>query len=76
MPGKIRIIIADDHPIFRGGLRQIISADDSIEDNRERRITVKKALEIIHELKPGIAVLTLICLKKQVLMSLEEPKDS
>jgi len=56
LPGKIRIIIADDHPIFRGGLRQIISADESIEiigeaDNGE------KALEIIQELKPDIAVL-------------------
>lgn len=75
MPGKIRIIIADDHPIFRGGLRQIISADDSIEiigeaDNGE------KALEIIHELKPDIAVLDIDMPKKTGLDVIRELKDS
>ena len=75
MPGKIRIIIADDHPIFRGGLRQIISADESIEiigeaDNGE------KALEIIHELKPDIAVLDIDMPKKTGLDVLRELKDS
>ncbi len=28
---KIRIIIADDHPIFRNGLKQIIDEDEGIE---------------------------------------------
>lgn len=75
MPGKIRIIIADDHPIFRGGLRQIISADESIEiigeaDNGE------KALEIIQELKPDIAVLDIDMPKKTGLDVLRELKDS
>ena len=75
MPGKIRIIIADDHPIFRGGLRQIISADESIEiigeaDNGE------KALEIIHELKPDIAVLDIDMPKKTGLDVIRELKDS
>jgi len=75
LPGKIRIIIADDHPIFRGGLRQIISADESIEiigeaDNGE------KALEIIQELKPDIAVLDIDMPKKTGLDVLRELKDS
>lgn len=75
MPGKIRIIIADDHPIFRGGLRQIISADESIEiigeaDNGE------KALEIIHELKPDIAVLDIDMPKKTGLDVIRELNDS
>ena len=75
MPGKIRIIIADDHPIFRGGLRQIISADESIEiigeaDNGE------KALEIIQELKPDIAVLDIDMPKKTGLDVIRELKDS
>lgn len=75
MPGKIKIIIADDHPIFRGGLRQIISADVSIEiigeaDNGE------KALEIIQGLKPDIAVLDIDMPKKTGLDVLRELKDS
>ena len=28
---KIKIIIADDHPVFRGGLNWAISKDSSIE---------------------------------------------
>ena len=63
------------HPIFRGGLRQIISADESIEiigeaDNGE------KALEIIHELKPDIAVLDIDMPKKTGLDVIRELKDS
>ena len=61
MPGKIR--------------RQIISADESIEiigeaDNGE------KALEIIHELKPDIAVLDIDMPKKTGLDVIRELKDS
>ncbi len=75
MPDRIRIIIADDHPIFRGGLRQIISADKSIEilgeaDNGE------KALEIIQELKPDIAVLDIDMPKKTGLDVLRELGNS
>lgn len=53
---KIRIIIADDHPIFLSGLKQIIEEDENIDitgtaDNGE------KALQMIEELKPEIALL-------------------
>lgn len=53
---KINIIIADDHPIFRNGLKQIIEEEGNIEiigfaENGE------KAYEIIKELQPDIAVL-------------------
>ena len=75
MPGKIRIIIADDHPIFRGGLRQIISADESIEIIGEAE-NGEKALEIIQELKPDIAVLDIDMPKKTGLDVIRELKDS
>lgn len=53
---EIKIIIADDHPIFRNGLRQIIDGENGIKiigeaDNGE------KALELIREKQPDIAVL-------------------
>jgi len=63
MSNTIRIIIADDHPIFRNGLRQILEADQRIDiigeaDNGE------KALEVITEKKPDIAILDIDMPKK------------
>lgn len=56
MKNKKRILIADDHPIFRSGLRQVIesnlaydvvgAADDGV-----------AALELVRDLKPDVAVL-------------------
>lgn len=73
---KIRIIIADDHPIFRSGLKQIIEEDENIDiigtaDNGE------KALQIIEELNPDIALLDIDMPKLtglQVLKILHEKK--
>lgn len=31
MKGKIRIVIADDHPIFRRGLRQVVEAESDLQ---------------------------------------------
>lgn len=75
MNGKIKIIIADDHPIFRGGLKQILSDDKTLEilgeaDNGE------KALELIKELNPEIALLDIDMPKKTGLDVLRELKDS
>ncbi|HMS65143.1 MAG TPA: response regulator transcription factor [Ignavibacteria bacterium] len=69
----IKIIIADDHPIFRNGLKQIIEEDESIEitgiaENGE------KALEIITELKPEIALLDIDMPKMTGLQVLKEMK--
>jgi DNA-binding NarL/FixJ family response regulator len=56
MPSEIRVVIADDHPIFRHGLRQLIEKDPQIKvvaeaDNGET------ALELIAALLPETAVL-------------------
>lgn len=56
MSEQTKIVIADDHPLFRGGLRQVIEA--------ERSFTVvgeasdgETALRLICELIPDVAVL-------------------
>ena len=53
---KIRIIMADDHPIFRSGLRQIIEEDKNIEILGEAD-NGQAALELIDKYKPDIVLL-------------------
>jgi len=72
---KIRIVIADDHPIFLSGLKQILSAEKSIEIIGEA-YNGEKALELIIELKPEIAILDIDMPKKTGLQILNELKDS
>lgn len=72
---NIQIIIADDHPIFRSGLKQIIEEDEGIEiiafaENGE------KALGIIDELNPEIAILDIDMPKMTGLQVLKELKKS
>lgn len=56
MNGKIKIIIADDHPLLRQGLISILSQQENIEILGEAADGAT-ALRLIKELKPGIAVL-------------------
>ncbi len=70
---KIRIIISDDHPIFRSGLRKIIETDKEIEiigeaDNGE------SALNKILELTPDIAILDIDMPKLTGMQVLKELK--
>ncbi len=53
---RIKIIIADDHPIFRKGLRQAIETDHELEIIGEAQDGIE-ALELIEELKPAAIVL-------------------
>jgi DNA-binding NarL/FixJ family response regulator len=57
-PNKIRVVIADDHPIVRDGLKKLLSLEDDIDvvgavsDGRE-------LVERIDELKPDVILLDL-----------------
>ena len=56
MKNEINIIIADDHPIVRKGLRQIIEADTRLKVLAEAD-DGEAAVALIEELKPEIAVI-------------------
>lgn len=71
MSEKIRVIIADDHPIFRNGLKQIITDDGDISVIGEAG-DGEKALQLIKELYPDIAVLDLHMPEKNGLQILKD----
>ncbi len=52
----ITVLIADDHPIFRRGLCEIIAADPSLRLAGEAA-DGEQAWKLIHELRPKVAVL-------------------
>ncbi|CAN5317469.1 MAG: response regulator transcription factor [Acidobacteriota bacterium] len=56
MKTDIRVLIADDHPIVRQGLRQVIEADPQLKVVAEAG-DGQTALERIQTLQPEIAVL-------------------
>ena len=53
---KERIVIADDHPVFRFGLRQIIEAEPGFDVVGEADHG-EGALELIGKIRPSIAIL-------------------
>ena len=56
MSNEIKIIIADDHPIVRRGLRQVIEGDAGLKVLAEAD-DGEQAVNLIQELKPQVAVL-------------------
>jgi len=54
--GRIKVLIVDDHPLFRQGLRQVVDADERFELIGEAGDGLS-ALQLILEKKPDIAVL-------------------
>jgi DNA-binding NarL/FixJ family response regulator len=56
MGGRIKVLIADDHPLFRQGLRQVVEADRRFELIGEAG-DGNSALQMIITTKPDIAVL-------------------
>jgi DNA-binding NarL/FixJ family response regulator len=53
---KVRIVIADDHPVFRFGLRQIIEGEPGFDVVGEADHG-EGALELIGRIRPSIAIL-------------------
>lgn len=58
MTNNISLLIADDHPIFRAGLRQVIEKDPRLHVMAEAD-DGDAALELIRKLKPQVAILDL-----------------
>jgi len=56
MSNRITVLIVDDHPLFRSGLRQVIAEDSRFELVGETG-DGEAALQLIQEKKPDVAVL-------------------
>lgn len=58
MQEAIRIVIVDDHPLFRHGLAQLINSDDGFAVCGEAS-SAPEALTLIRKLKPNLAIVDL-----------------
>ena len=56
MAGQTRLVLADDHPIFLGGLRTLLSAENDFEIVGEAD-TGPAALRLVLEKRPDVAIL-------------------
>ena len=53
---KIRVLIADDHPVFRFGMRVLIESEDEFEVVGEAS-TGAEAVAMVAELKPDVVLM-------------------
>ena len=56
--GRIQLVIADDHPIFRDGLRRLLEAEERFKVIGEARDGAE-AVKLARQLKPEIMLLDL-----------------
>lgn len=56
MSGVLRIVIADDHPIFREGLRMLLASEDGVEVVGEAA-TTDEAVMVVRDAGPDVVVL-------------------
>ena len=52
----IRVLLVDDHPVVRGGIRTMLEASDGIEVVGEAS-NGQEALDLVHELQPDVMLL-------------------
>ena len=57
-PAKIRVVLADDHPIVRDGLRKLLSLEDDIEIVGEAS-DGREVLDIVQKTHPDVVILDL-----------------
>jgi DNA-binding NarL/FixJ family response regulator len=70
-PGPIRILIADDHPIFRDGLRKLLEAEPGFKVVGEATDGAE-AVRMVQEVKPDILLLDLAMPRMPGLEALRE----
>jgi two-component system, NarL family, nitrate/nitrite response regulator NarL len=72
--GPIRLVIADDHPIFRDGLRRLLEAEPDMKVIGEAKDGAE-AVKLARQLKPDIMLLDLAMPKHPGLEALRELSD-
>lgn len=72
--GPIRLVIADDHPIFRDGLRRLLEAEADMKVIGEAKDGAE-AVKLARQLKPDIMLLDLAMPKHPGLEALRELSD-
>jgi two-component system, NarL family, nitrate/nitrite response regulator NarL len=75
LPQRVRIIVADDHPIFRDGLRRLLESERDFEVIAEACDGVE-AVSLVRKLRPEILLLDLAMPRRHGLEALREMNSS